>query len=97
MQFINLVLRELKLRRYFDALVSGESLKKGKPNPAIFLATAKKIAVKPNQCLVIEDGLSGMIAAKRGRMKCIGLVKKKNKRKYPADFLVTNLKEILNF
>ena len=57
------------------------------------MLAAKKLKVKPQECLVIEDGLAGMQAAKNAGMKCIGFVKKKNK-KYPADILVDKLSDI---
>ena len=62
-----------KLKKYFKIQVSGESLKHGKPYPDIFLATAKKLKINPKNILVIEDSRSGVIAAKRAGMKCIGL------------------------
>ena len=66
---------------------------KGKPNPESFLLAASKIKVTPEKCLVIEDGVSGMEAAKSANMKCIGLVNDKNKS-YPTENLVVSLSEI---
>ena len=63
------------------------------PDPEIFLLAASKIHVDPKKCLVIEDGISGMKAAKSANMKCIGLVSDKNKN-YPTKNLVTSLAEI---
>jgi HAD superfamily hydrolase (TIGR01509 family) len=91
--FIKLVLSELKILNKFDAITSGTEVKKGKPNPEIFLLTAKKLKVNPKNCIVIEDGRLGMIAAKKARMKCIGLVKNK-KENYPADKIVSNLSQL---
>lgn len=47
----------------------------------------------PENCLVIEDGISGMIAANRAKMKCIGLVKDLN-QSYPVKNIITSLSEI---
>jgi len=93
-EFINLVLSELKLKDKFDVLTSATEIEKGKPDPQIFLLTAQRLNLKPEECLVIEDGISGMIAARAAGMKCIGLVKIKDYKKYPADLLVTSLKDI---
>lgn len=93
-EFINLVLRELKISGKFEILTSASELEKGKPDPQIFLLAAQRLKLKPEECLVIEDGINGMIAAKRAKMKCIGLVKIKDYQKYPADLLVNSLKEI---
>jgi len=91
--FIKLVLSQLKILNYFDAITSSTEVKKGKPNPEIYLLTAKKLKVAPKDCIVIEDGKLGMLAAKRAGMKCIGLVKNKNE-KYPADKIVSDLTQL---
>jgi len=88
------ILKKLGIERKFEAVVTINDVKKGKPHPDIFLLAAKKLGVKPTNCLVIEDGRSGMTAAKAAGMKCIGLVKNKNSKDYPADILVENLSEI---
>lgn len=93
-EFINLVLSELKIKNEFDVIVSAYELEKGKPDPRIFLLTAQRLNLKPEECLVIEDGINGMVAARRAGMKCVGLVKRKDKNKYPADLLITSLKDI---
>lgn len=89
----NIILKTLKLSDKFSFVASGHDVKNGKPAPDIFLLAAKKLQVKPQECLVIEDGLAGMQAAKNANMKCIGLVKEKNK-KYPADILVNKLADV---
>ena len=62
------VLGRLEIRHLFDAVSSAEFEKKGKPDPAIFFTTAKKLYVRPQDCLVIEDSYSGMLAAKKAGM-----------------------------
>lgn len=91
-KFIDLVLSKLKLKEEFDVITSGDEVERGKPDPDIFLLTAKKLGVRPKECVVIEDGINGMIAAKRAGMKCVGLVK--NEGSYPADLIVNEFKEL---
>ncbi len=91
--FIELVLSELKLKEKFDVIVSTEDVKFGKPNPEIFLLAAKKLRKDPSECVVIEDGINGIIAAKRGGMKCIFLTRK-NKDQQFADLAISSLKEL---
>lgn len=91
--FIELVLSELGLRHKFKAIASAEEVEKGKPEPDLFLLAAKRLSVAPENCVVIEDGKSGMIAARRAGMQCIGLIKNKNED-YPADLLVTDLRDV---
>jgi HAD superfamily hydrolase (TIGR01509 family) len=69
---IDTLVDELGLRSYFAALVSGIDLP-GKPQPTLFLKTARLIGVPPEQCVVVEDAIAGVQAAKRAGMKCIAV------------------------
>ena len=53
--------------------ISIEMVKRGKPSPEIFLRAAKRLRVKPSECIVFEDSLSGMEAAARAGMPCVAL------------------------
>jgi beta-phosphoglucomutase len=57
----------------FDAIVSGEDVVNKKPSPDIYLYAAKKIGVIPENCIVIEDALNGIQAAKAAGMKCVAV------------------------
>ena len=70
--FIEMVLEELGIRGYFQAVVSGEEVERSKPEPEIFLRAAELLNVDPADCLVLEDSRHGVEAAKRAGMKCIG-------------------------
>ena len=69
---IETVIKGFDLCKYFDVLVSGEEVEKGKPNPDIFLLAAKKLKVNIRNCIVIEDSTNGVKAAKKAGAKCIG-------------------------
>ena len=69
---IDFLVDELGIRNRFDAIVSGNELP-GKPDPAVFLEAARRIGIPPEKCVVIEDSVAGVEAAKRGRMKCIAV------------------------
>ncbi|MCF8429538.1 MAG: hexitol phosphatase HxpB [Bacteroidia bacterium] len=71
MSLINVVVDKLNIRHYFDLLVSAEFEPYGKPHPSVFITTANMLNVLPTECLVFEDSVNGMIAAKAARMKCI--------------------------
>lgn len=90
--FIQKVLQALQIVNLFDLVVSSDEVKYGKPNPDVFLLAAKKLNIVPENILVIEDGINGMIAAQRANMKCVGLVSKKDSS-YPATLLITSLKQ----
>jgi len=91
--YVDSVLNTLKIKDYFSAIVTGNMVKNGKPDPESFLLAAKKINTKQKNCLVIEDGRSGMEAAHRANMYCIGLVPDTSKD-YPTKNLVTHLSQI---
>ena len=71
MSLIDVVVDKLNIRHYFDLLVSAEFEPYGKPHPSVFLTTAKQLNVLSTECLVFEDSVNGMIAAKAARMQCI--------------------------
>ena len=72
--YVHTVLHTLHVHDYFGAIISGDMVSNGKPDPEIFLLAAKKLGAQPNECVVIEDGISGMTAACTAGMHCIGLV-----------------------
>lgn len=70
---IDALLDELGIRNYFQAEAAGATLK-GKPDPAVFLLAAKLLGVEPAHCLVIEDAVAGVEAARRAVMKCVAVL-----------------------
>lgn len=68
---IPFILDELDLRRYFQAVIGGADIQHGKPSPEIFLKSAQVLGVEPNDCLVFEDALGGIEAARRAGMDAV--------------------------
>ncbi len=66
-------LDKLQIRNYFDMIHSGDEEEYGKPHPAVYINAAKRINIKPINCLVFEDSLFGIIAAKAARMKTVAV------------------------
>ncbi len=93
LKYVKSVLEALGVINYFDAIIGGDMVSRGKPDPESFLLAASKINILPEECLVIEDGISGMLAAKTANMKCIGLVKD-TKLSYPTENTILSLDEI---
>lgn len=77
----------------FDIDAKGSEIKRGKPYPDIFLKASKMLKLKPEECVVFEDSQAGVDAAKNAGMRCIGIVKGKNKLKN-ADLLIKDFSEI---
>lgn len=70
--FIQLIIESLRIDDFFQVIVSGEEVNKGKPEPDIFLKTAELLGAAPYECIVIEDSENGVRAAKSAGMKSIG-------------------------
>lgn len=79
--FINHILNSLKIKHFFTIIINGDEIKKGKPNPDIFLKAAEKLNVSPLNCLVLEDSPNGIKAAKSAGMKCIAITTSQKKRR----------------
>ena len=67
------ILDGLDLRRFFGAITTAADITNGKPDPEIFLKSAEKLRVEPQNCLVFEDAVGGFEAAHRAGMKSIGI------------------------
>jgi len=91
---INAVVEKLKLQHDLNIIESAENMQYGKPHPEIFISTAKKLHVEPENCLVFEDSIFGVLAGKAARMKVIAVPEliNYNKREYAiADFKIASL------
>jgi beta-phosphoglucomutase-like phosphatase (HAD superfamily) len=69
---VEVLVDELGIRRYFDALVTPGDLP-GKPDPAVFLLAATQLEVPHYHCIVIEDSIPGIEAARRAGMRTIAV------------------------
>jgi HAD superfamily hydrolase (TIGR01509 family) len=58
---------------WWDAVICAEDVIHKKPAPDIFLAAARRLMLLPEQCVVIEDALNGIIAARKAGMRCIAV------------------------
>ena len=67
------ILNRLGLAHAFRAIVTGDDVAEGKPDPAIFYAAARGLAMHPADILVCEDAVPGVEAAKRAGMKCLAV------------------------
>ena len=95
---INFNLTQAKLDSYFSLITSADEVVHGKPHPDLFLHCAQKIGVDPKHCLVIEDSVSGIKAAKAAKMLAVGVTNtfaEKNLVAAGADKIVTRLDELL--
>lgn len=102
---VEYLLVQLGLREIFKAVVTGDDVMRGKPDPAIFQLAANGLQILPSQILVCEDAANGVQAAKAAGMKCLAiaangrgpLLAKAGADKVVADFTETSLEELRQF
>ena len=88
-----LVLQGLGIRDRFDVVVDGTKVKRSKPDPEVFLLGAEGLGVSPADCVVFEDALAGVEAAKAAGMAAVGIGRREN---LPgADLVVPGLYALL--
>lgn len=68
-----MILERLGITHLFDAIVDGNVVSKSKPDPTVFLTAAEKLGLAPSECIVFEDAISGVQAAKTGGFYCVGI------------------------
>jgi len=66
-------LENLNLGKRFRAVVTGNDVERGKPDPDLFLLAAQALQIDPSRILVCEDAVAGVLAAKTAGMKCVGI------------------------
>lgn len=68
-----LILERLRITGLFDAIIDGTKVSKAKPNPEVFLKGAEALGADPAACVVFEDAIAGVEAAKNAGMRCVGV------------------------
>jgi sugar-phosphatase len=94
---IHAVLKALELESAFEVIHSAEEEARGKPDPAVYLTTARKLGIEPERCIAVEDSPNGLLSAKAAGMKCIvvpEVVLRADPRFALADARVVELGEI---
>ena len=87
-----------QLTGFFEVIVTGDEIERGKPHPDIYLRAAKKLGIAADACLVIEDALAGIAAAKAANMRVAAIpdIRFVDPREYEkeADYVLGGLLEI---
>ena len=98
-RYFNFIMDELNIRKYFIAVLTAEGIVNGKPDPEIYLKAAGELRIEPADCLVFEDAISGIKAAKAAGMKVVGIATTHSKEELSlADTVVNNFEDVnLNF
>jgi 16S rRNA pseudouridine516 synthase len=87
-----------QLTGFFEVIVTGEEVERGKPAPDIYLRAVDKLGISADACLVVEDALAGVAAAKAANMRVAAIPDTRfvNPREYKkkADYVLSSLKEL---
>ncbi|HEV3299887.1 MAG TPA: HAD family phosphatase [Planctomycetaceae bacterium] len=93
---VQLSIEQLGVGRLLSATVTGDDVKRGKPDPQVFLIAAERMRVPPARCVVVEDAPVGVEAARRGGMHVIALAStgRTVEQLRAADLVVNSLREL---
>jgi beta-phosphoglucomutase len=96
---LDLLLRITNTSAFFAAVVTGDDVSRGKPDPEVFLTAAAKLNVPPARCIVFEDAVAGVQAAKAGGMSCVAVTfvghhPREKLQAAGADFVAASLAEV---
>ena len=92
---IRLLTKGLGINNWFQSIISGRDVTEGKPSPQGFLLAALKLGVEPKNCIVIEDAIAGVTAAKRAGMRCLAITNTHPRQSLAeADLVVDTLEAV---
>ncbi|GAG37585.1 unnamed protein product, partial [marine sediment metagenome] len=95
MENIHLLTKGLAIDSCFHSIISDKDVTEGKPSPQAFLLAARKLGVEPRNCVVIEDAVAGVAAAKRAGMRCLAVTNTHPRESLTeADLIVDTLEEV---
>lgn len=92
-EFLDMVVDQLGLRNMFEVLQSSDEMKKGKPDPEIYLSTCRKLELFPEECVVLEDSSNGVLSGKQAGCYIIAVPSSYTKGQdfQTADFIASDL------
>ncbi|UCB42213.1 MAG: HAD family phosphatase [Dehalococcoidales bacterium] len=95
LQNVRQIIKDLGIEGYFGGIVTEKDVTEGKPGPQGFLLAARKLGVEPEDCIIIEDAVVGVTAAKRAGMDCVAVTNThRRSRLREADLIVDSLEDV---
>jgi len=92
---IRLITGSFGIDNCFQSIVTGQDVTEGKPSPQSFLLAAQRLGVEPKNCIVIEDAVAGVAAAKRAGMRCLAITNTHPRQSLKqADLIVDTLEAV---
>jgi len=92
---LDLILTKVPIRGYLGSIMASENVKKHKPDPEVYLTSAKNLGVEPDQCVVFEDSFSGVSAAINAGMRVVGVLSSHTREELPpCNLYIENYREM---
>ncbi len=92
---LDLILSKVPIRAHLGSIMASENVKKHKPDPEVYLTSAKNLGVEPDQCVVFEDSFSGVSAAINAGMRVVGVLSSHTKEELPpCNLYIENYREM---
>ena len=99
-----MTIEELSITNYFSSIICGDEVSRGKPDPEMFVKTLSNLNVSRNECIIFEDSIEGVKAAKNADIKVIGVTSSQSSEKLKSvgafktidDYTKISLNNILN-
>ena len=92
---LRLINERLGIAHYFQGIIAADDVTEGKPSPQAFLLAAHKLGIEPGNCLVVEDAVAGVTAARKALMPCLAVTNTNSRASLnEADLVVDTLEDI---
>ena len=94
---VSLIIKELEIYDDFDSIICGDEVDNGKPNPEMFNETIDRFNINKDECLIFEDSLEGVLAAKNSGIKVIGITSSSSNKVLTDAGCVMSISDYLDF
>ena len=94
---VSMIINELEIDDYFDSIICGDEVINGKPNPEMFNETIDRFNINKDECLIFEDSLEGVLAAKNSGIKVIGITSSSSNKVLTDAGCVMSISDYLDF
>lgn len=92
---VEFTLEKTFTKKYFDVILSESDIEKGKPDPEIYLKTASLLDFSPAKCIVFEDSIAGVAAARKAGCKVIGVTTTHSREEFfGTDMVIKNFEDL---
>jgi HAD superfamily hydrolase (TIGR01509 family) len=94
---VSMIINELEIYDHFDSIICGDEVINGKPNPEMFNETIDRFNINKDECLIFEDSLEGVLAAKNSGIKVIGITSSSSNKALTDAGCVMSISDYLDF